>query len=152
MVPCKVTLEDRFRQLLDGDEPPSVGDLAALYDASEPIDFAFLLGEWNGGTFGHGHPLEPYLASIGWAGKAFRAPDDVDPIVCFAENGDRVANAAAGTAHLELCVDRGSQTVSMVYDSRPMRDHFRRISDRIVVGVMEEEGGRGPLYFYLARI
>ena len=108
--------------------------------------------ERNGATFGYGHPLEPYLESIRWAGKTFRAPDDVDPIVCFGANGERVANDAAGTAHLELCTDRGSPTVAMVYDSRPMRDHFRRISDRIVVGVMEQEGGRGPLYFYLARI
>jgi hypothetical protein len=40
----------------------------------------------------------------------------------------------------------------MVYDSQPIFDHFRRISDRIVMGAMDRKGEKAPGYFYLVRL
>jgi hypothetical protein len=33
---------------------------------------------------------------------------------------------------------RGSKTATMVYDAQPMRDHFRRIDDKTVLGAMKK--------------
>jgi hypothetical protein len=47
------------------------------------------------------------------------------------------------------------ETVSaaMIYDDRPIFDHFRYINDNLLAGVMEgkELGDAGPFYFYLKR-
>lgn len=146
-----MSLEDRFRELVDRDAPPTPDELAALYDDAAPVDLDFMTGAWDGGTFSRDHPLEQYLHSIRWAGKTFRAPDDVDPIVCFADDGSRAANDVAGSAHLELNDYRGTKTATMVYDTQPMRDHFRRIDDATVIGAMEREGAEEPGFFYLTR-
>lgn len=39
----------------------------------------------------------------------------------------------------------------MVYDDRPILDHFRLVTDDLMVGVMEGKGlgDDGPFYFYL---
>ena len=47
---------------------------------------------------------------------------------------------------------RLSVTVAMVYDQMPVADHFRRISDSIVIGAMQTRGSDEVGYFYLARL
>ncbi|MDT5126569.1 MAG: hypothetical protein QOH54_2213 [Mycobacterium sp.] len=47
---------------------------------------------------------------------------------------------------------RGSKTATMVYDAQPMRDHFRRIDDKTVLGAMEKDGTNEPGLFYLTRL
>lgn len=47
----------------------------------------------------------------------------------------------------------GTVSTAMVYDDRPIFDHFRYVNDSLVAGVMEGKGleGAGPFYFYLKR-
>jgi hypothetical protein len=142
----------RLKSLLDDGGRPSHAALLGLYDDAEPIDIAFLLGDWAGHAFGTDAPEEKLLASIRWVGKNFRAADDVDPIVCLDDAGERTANPVAGTAHLEMLVHRGAETATMVYEAQPMRDHFRRIDDKTVLGAMEKDGAKGPGFFYLTRL
>lgn len=145
-------LTSRLKALIDNDGRPEHAALLGLYDDAEPIAIAFLLGDWVGHAFGTDAPEEKMLASIRWAGKNFRAADDVDPIVCLDDAGERFANSVVGTAHLEMLAHRGSETATMVYDSQPMRDHFRRIDDKTVLGAMEKDGAKGPGFFYLTRL
>jgi hypothetical protein len=54
-------LTQRLNDLLDNDGRPSEADLLNLYDDAEPIDIAFLLGDWAGHAFGTDSPEENSL-------------------------------------------------------------------------------------------
>jgi Zn-dependent alcohol dehydrogenase len=140
-----------FQALIDGDVPPTLDQLDALYDAAESVDVDNILGEWAGGVFGLGHPVEAQLQQMKWAGKSFLGPDDVAPIVCFDESGQRFANPSFGGANLKMIDYRGSATATMVYQALPMADHFRRVSDTVLIGAMETPGQKRPGYFYLTK-
>ncbi|MEZ0366516.1 alcohol dehydrogenase catalytic domain-containing protein [Mycobacterium sp. pUA109] len=142
----------RFQALVDRDESPTLDELDEVYDAAEAIGVEGVLGEWAGGIFGLGHPVEAQLEAIRWAGKSFAGPDDVAPIVCFDESGQRFANPSFGGARLTMRDYRGSATATMVYQDLPMADHFRRISDTILIGAMETPGQKRPGYFYLTKL
>lgn len=141
-----------LRQLVDTGSEISVERLLALYDALAPVDTAFMLGEWEGGAFRTGHPGEAQLAALGWVGKAFHGEDDVDPIIVRGEQGQRVASPVMGKATLRMVGYRGVSTATMIYDRHPIFDHFRRLGDDSVVGVMDRKGEAAPLCFWLRRL
>jgi Zn-dependent alcohol dehydrogenase len=142
----------RFQCLVEGDAPPTLEELDELYDAADAVDVDSILGEWAGGVFGLGHPAEAQLQQISWAGKSFVGPEDVAPIVCFDETGQRFANPSFGRASLKMTDYRGSATATMVYHELPMADHFRRISNTVLIGAMEAPGQKRPGYFYLTKL
>ena len=47
---------------------------------------------------------------------------------------------------------RGERSAAMVYDRRPIADHFRRIDDDRVLGLMEMRGMERPFFFRLTRL
>lgn len=49
-------------------------------------------------------------------------------------------------------VFRGVLSTVMIYDDRPIFDHFRYVDDNLVAGVMEGKAVEGgDFYFYLTR-
>lgn len=47
---------------------------------------------------------------------------------------------------------RGVLSATMIYDDRPVFDHFRRVNDQVLAGVMEGKAVEGGcFYFYLTR-
>jgi hypothetical protein len=142
----------RFQSLVEGDATPTLDQLDELYSAAESVDIDSILGEWAGGVFGLGHPAEAQLQAIRWAGKSFAGPDDVAPIVCFDESGERYANPSFGGASLRMTEYRGSASATLVYHDLPVADHFRRVSDTILIGAMEAPGEKRPGYFYLTKL
>jgi hypothetical protein len=138
--------------LIAGDRESTVDALHQLFDALAPIDTAFMHGEWEGGVLRTGHPGEQQLAAVGWVGKSFHHDDDVDPIVTRDEQGRRVASPILGKASLRLVHYRGAATATMIYDKHPIFDHFRKIDDDRVLGVMDRKGDRAPLFFHLRRL
>jgi Zn-dependent alcohol dehydrogenase len=145
-------LADRFRDVIDGDHAPNLDELDELYENADSVEIDDVLGEWAGGIFGLGHPVEAQLQTIRWAGKSFAGPDDVAPIVCFDTTGQRFVNHTFGGASLKMADYRGKATATMAYHDLPMADHFRRISDTILIGAMEAKGQKRPGYFYLTRL
>ncbi|MTD45009.1 DUF4334 domain-containing protein [Conexibacter sp. W3-3-2] len=141
---------DRFRELAAGGTPVPVADAHALFDALDAVDCEEMLGEWDGGVIVTGHPGEQQLGALGWAGKSFRGRDDVDPIVCRTADGGREANPILGAATLRAVEHRGVVTATMVYDKHPVFDHFRRVDERTVLGLMDRKGD-APLFFWLTR-
>ncbi|OQE45080.1 hypothetical protein PENCOP_c002G02521 [Penicillium coprophilum] len=111
--------------------PQTMDDLFKQLPPAKPEQ---LLGDWNGGYFDTGHPVATQLADIKWVGKSFKTLEDVDPVVREMVY-DRIASAA------------------MIYDDRPIFDHFRYVNDNLLAGVMEGKGlgHNGPFYFYLQR-
>lgn len=141
----------QFHSLVER-ESLALEPLFELFDALEAIDTPFMLGEWDGGSFRTGHPGEQQLAALGWRGKTFHSDDDVDPIIIHDAAGARTVSPVMGKATLRLVRYRGVSTATMVYDKHPIFDHFRKIDDDLVLGVMDRKGEASPLFFHLRRL
>lgn len=144
--------EARFQQFVDSTREVAIDDLYAFFDSLEAIDTSFMLGEWDGGVFNTGHPGERQLGALRWAGKTFHGENDVDPIISRTAAGAREANPIMGKATLRSVRHRDVVTATMVYDQHPVFDHFRKITDDLVLGVMDRKGDTMPLFFYLRRL
>lgn len=140
--------------------PQTLHDLAAgttleeafaLFDSLDAVAEEELRGDWVGGLVPTGHPGEKMLDRLKWAGKTFRSRDDVDPIVVLDGAGERTASDVMGAATIRMVEFRGVVTATMVYDQHPVFDHFRRLSDDTLLGVMDRKGEDHPLVFSLTR-
>ena len=72
-------------------------------------------------------------------------------LLCADAQGNIAVNNMLGTAQLREVVYRGVCTATMIYDTQPILDHFRKIDDHCVLGAMDRKGDAQPLYFYLQR-
>ncbi len=129
----------------------SIDQLNTIYDQLDTVCCEAMIGQWRGMCFNTGHPGEQKLGAIGWAGKEFRSLNDVSPIMCADDAGKLSPSAIMGAASLRMVEFRGTTTATMVYDQHPIFDHFKRIDDDTVLGVMDAKGEALPLYFLLQR-
>ncbi|HET9890586.1 MAG TPA: DUF4334 domain-containing protein [Mycobacterium sp.] len=121
-----------------------------------PATIEGMLGEWKGGEFQTGHKMNGQLEKAGWYGKTFKSVRDVQPLVCLDADGNKFSNVELGNGEASLWLEdfRGEVTATMVYDGQPVHDHFKKIDDDAVMGIMN---GKGVLdngkyyYFYLER-
>lgn len=141
-----------LHELTDSDAVVPVGAVLARFDELAAIETAFLHGAWAGGLVRTGHPGEQQLGKVRWAGKIFHDDDDVDPIVVLDADGRRAVSAMMGKARLRMVRHRGVVTATMIYDQHPILDHFRRVDDDLVLGVMDRKGDASPLCFWLRRL
>lgn len=76
------------RHRLEGLEPAaSLAEVLAFYDSLPPASLEMMSGRWRGGEIATGHPFDGLLGPSGWYGKAFRSPDDVDPLLFRRKDG-----------------------------------------------------------------
>lgn len=141
-----------FQQLQSSRERLDIAMLQDFFDSLEALPAEFMLGEWDGGVFTTGHPGEKQLSALDWHGKNFHSANEVNPIISHDADGKRVVNPVLGTASLRSVAYRGVVTATMVYDSHPIFDHFRKIDDNTVLGVMDRKGDTMPLFFFLQRV
>jgi hypothetical protein len=146
-----MTPEARFHEFAEAPGPLAANVLFEFFDSLEPVAIESMSGDWNGGVLRTGHPGEQHLGSLAWLGKSFHDADHVDPIIVRGEAGERVVNDFMGKASLRLVQYRGVVTATMIYDKHPIFDHFRRITDDLVIGVMDRKGEPMPLFFWLRR-
>ena len=101
-----------------------------------------MLGEWKGGEFVTGHRMNGQLEKSRWFGKTFNSPDDVQPLVCLDDDGNRFSNVKMGKGEASLWLEefRGEVTATMVYDGQPVHDHFKQVDDHTVMGIMNGKG------------
>ncbi|MEB3961994.1 DUF4334 domain-containing protein [Streptomyces kunmingensis] len=138
--------------------PVDTGELDALWAELETVDAESILGSWRGFAFLTGHPIEKVLAASRWHGKRFDALDDAKPLICRAEDGSLYSDTKAGRGEATLwnVEFRGEVTATMVYDGMAVLDHFKRVDDDTLMGVMNGRpavvlaGGR-HFYFGLER-
>ncbi|MBW0016501.1 MAG: DUF4334 domain-containing protein [Mycobacterium sp.] len=136
-----------------------IGDaeLDDFWASLEPATIDGMIGEWKGGEFATGHKMNGKLAKNGWFGKTFKSAADVQPLVCLDADGNKFSNIEWGKGEASLWLEgfRGEITATMVYDGQPVHDHFKKIDDDAVMGIMN---GKGVLddgryyYFYLERV
>jgi hypothetical protein len=131
-------------------------ELDQFWATLAPATIDAMIGEWKGGEFVTGHKMNGQLEKAGWFGKTFKSAADVQPLVCLDADGNKFSNVAMGKGEASLWLEdfRGEVTATMVYDGQPVHDHFKRIDDNAVMGIMN---GKGVLddgrfyYFYLER-
>lgn len=146
--------QKRFRELRESGGRVDAEELDRIFDALEAVDCEPLLGRWKGGDFDTGHPVTQQLAATGWYGKTFHSLSEVDPLICRGADGELYSDlkTMGGGASLWMVAFRGKVSATMVYDRRPVLDHFRRVDDNTLMGIMNGKGvlheGR-PYYFYL---
>ncbi len=46
---------------------------------------------------------------------------------------------------------RGKSSATMIYDEKPINDHFRKISENMVLGIMDLKSIVQPYFFILER-
>ena len=149
-----MTAEQTVRALIDQPQNTDPVQLAALFAQLEPVSIEFMFGDWRGGELPSGHPMDGGLVTARWHGKSFRSATDVQPLVCLDEDGAKYSNVALGKgeATLRLIDFEGRVTASMVYDGQPVIDHFVKVDDDTVMGVMTGKKLVAPyFYFYLKR-
>jgi hypothetical protein len=136
-------------------------DLDAFWDTLEPTTIDFMIGEWQGGEFQTGHRANGFMKQLNWFGKTFVSAAEAKPLVCLDAEGNKFSNTEAmnGEASLWLEEFRGEVTASMVYDGKPVHDHFKKVDDDTVLGIMNGKGALDTssgvpryLYFYLRRV
>ena len=147
----------KFTEFKERGDQISDAELDDLWASLEPATVDFMIGEWKGGEFLTGHMMNAQLEKVGWFGKSFASTSDVQPLVCLDADGNKYSNKEMGKGEASLWLEefRGEVTATMVYDGQPVHDHFKRIDDDAVMGIMN---GKGVLdngryyYFYLERV
>ncbi|RDH32332.1 GXWXG protein-domain-containing protein [Aspergillus welwitschiae] len=128
------------------------------FDERPPVRPSFMLGEWQGLAVLTGNKLVEVLHSVKWAGKNFYGVDQVEPMVCLDDNGCRFCNPNWGGARIREIKYNDTVSAAMVYNQRPVIDHFRYVDENTVIGVMESldhdksSQDEDRLYFTLERI
>lgn len=114
-------------------------DLDALWADLAPVEVSEMIGSWRGGDFATGHVASAVLEKVRWHGKRFDGPLAAVPLLCRDDQGDLYSNLAAGgggEASLWAVGFRGEVTATMVYDKLPVLDHFKKVDDDTVMGIM----------------
>jgi hypothetical protein len=145
----------RFAELR-GQRDVSTAELDEIWAALEVVRAMDLLGSWKGDEFHTGHKMNGMLKAARWYGKDFKSVDDVDPIVCYDEDGNLFSNneLSLGGASLWDVEFRGEVTATMVYDGQPVLDHFKKVDENTLMGIMDGKRQRATgkyLYFLLER-
>ena len=130
-------------------------ELDEFWATLEPATIDFMIGEWQGGEFDTGHRENGTLALINWFGKTFNSATDAKPLICLDADGNKYSNTENGEASLWMEEFRGEVTATMVFDGQPVHDHFKKIDDHAVMGILNGknalDNGRYA-YFYLERV
>ena len=151
------------------------------FDALQSVKLDFMLGRWKGFEIRTGHLLDGLLEPSGWYGKLFESVDAVHPLLFYGAGKASLyavdpkfvpltaplpRSAALGTmmklarpflqtrsakARIRMIDFRGRSTGTMAYDNKPIFDHFAKIDDRRMLGIMDLKGVRGPYAFCLER-
>lgn len=142
----------RFHELHEQEGPIDVAELDAVWAGLEAVAAADILGSWKGFGFETGHPIGKVLVKSRWHGKRFDAVDDAKPLICVGEDGELFSDTESGSGEASLwnIEFRGEVTATMVYDGRPVFDHFKRVDERTLMGIMNGKGvtDRAGNHFY----
>ena len=124
-------------------------DIWAVLDTVRPEE---ILGEWKGGEFDTGHPVNGQLDQVRWYGKTFVTRTDVKPLICRDDRGELYSNTVLGKGEASLWTVefRGEATATMAYDGQPVFDHFKRVDGTTLMGIMNAKGvtAEGPYYYF----
>lgn len=145
-----------FRRRAESQQVSDPADLDAIWAALPTVTIDEVIGDWRGGELPSGHRLDGSLAQVGWHGKWLRSRYDVAPMVCRGTDGELYSNLeiGKGAASLWNVEFRGELTATMVYDGQPVFDHFKRVDENTLMGIMNGSTSLvrdEHFYFFLVR-
>lgn len=159
----------------------SPDDVLRCFDSLPPAELDFMLGRWRGFEIRTGHRLDGLLEPTGWYGKLFQSADAVHPLLFYGAGkaslyavdpklvpltmpiprsailgplmvmARPLLQTRAPKARMRMIEFRGRMVGTMVYDNKPIFDHFARIDDNRMLGIMDLKGVPGPYAFCLER-
>ncbi|MFD7863562.1 DUF4334 domain-containing protein [Streptomyces sp. NPDC059783] len=142
----------RFQEFRASEGPVPTDELDAIWAVLDTVRPEDVLGTWSGGEFPTGHPLDGMLEEAGWYGKTFVSAHDAKPLMCRNAEGELYSNIELGQGEASLWTVefRGESTATMVYDGRPVFDHFKRVDGTTLMGIMNAKGvpPEGPYYYF----
>lgn len=139
-------VHERWQALRAAAGPLDPDELDAVWADLDVIGAAAMsgiLGAWRGFAFPTGHPIGDRLAKTRWHGKRFDSVHDAKPLICRAEDGSLYSDTKSGNGEASLwqVEFRGEVTATMVYDGMPVLDHFKRVDDDTLMGIMNGKPG-----------
>ena len=172
--------QELFQKILK-DRKGSPRDLLRIYDTLEPVDLAFMQGRWKGYELETGHFMDGLLELTGWYGKIFENADFVHPLLFYTANKKKlyavnplliplqvkfpkvkalgvlmgllrpILQTKKARARMRMIAYRGKVTGTMVYDHKAIMDHFAKIDENTMLGIMDLKGETRPYFFVLER-
>ncbi|SEC43397.1 DUF4334 domain-containing protein [Rhodococcus koreensis] len=147
-----------FHELRQRDAGVSPDELDAVWAALDTVRAEDILGSWKGDDFATGHRLHDKLVAGRWHGKTFHSLEDAKPLICRDADGNLYSDVEGGNGEASLwnIEFRGEVAATMVYDGAPIFDHFKKVDDSTLMGIMNGksalvlDGGR-HYYFLLER-
>lgn len=137
-------------------------ELLDFFDSLPSVGVDEILSKWKGGDFKTGHWGNKSLSDMKWFGKWFKDAFEAYPLVCFNESGQLFSNHVMnGEASLWEVEFRGKVSATMIYDGVPIFDHFRKVDENTLFGLMNGKHVEGYpdvvdngkyYYFFLERI
>ncbi len=144
----------------------------AIFDSLPIVSVDFMLGLWKASGFPTDHPQDGKLESAGWYGKRFTDTNSVDPMIFYANDGEVFSadpvyvtrnlstmkrasdvrneiETKEPKARLRMVEARSRSTASMVYNDLPIIDHFRKVDEDTVLGMMEKPSQQSHNYFFV---
>ena len=156
-----MTTLERFQNLKNRKGRIKDEVLLDLFDSLDCFSCEELHSRWKGGDFETGHWASGVLREMKWFGKWFKTNLDAKPLVCRNDNDQLYSNYVMnGEASLWMVEFRGEISATMIYDGQPIYDHFRKVDDNTILGIMNGKKALGKdvvsngkyYYFYLERI
>ncbi|WOD41466.1 DUF4334 domain-containing protein [Nodosilinea sp. E11] len=136
------------------------------FPTAHPLDGALETYHWRGKRFEHPEHVHPLVFTTATGGTTSVNPLWALPLLGWiervpipkSEGVGRIFQRALGLfstqqscARLRLTHYRGKESATMVYDSLPINDIFRRVDEQTVLGLMDLKGMAQPFFFVLRR-
>lgn len=126
------------------------------------MDGMLSAAEWYGKLFvspEEVHPLLHYLygrravyaVNPGLIPLHWKPPKSITLGRMLVNLGKPLLQTQRGRARLRMTTYRGKTTGTMIYDRQPIFDHFAKIDDRRMFGLMDLKGSSQPFAFVLER-
>lgn len=142
--------QTQFAEFKNSKTKVDFDELEEFFDSLSVITNDEILGKWKGGYIKSGGIVDLTLKDFGfygWIGKSFYSDDKVSALM-HKFLGFKFNIPLIGKAHIREISFRGKVSTAMIYNRLPITDHFRRIDENTLMGVMDLKG-KIIIYFYL---
>ncbi len=159
----------------------TVKEALEIFDRLEMVPEDFMIGRWKGKEIETNHQMDGILVASGWYGKLFLNSEEVHPLLFYTKNKTElyavnprivpmhmkfpksdvvgilmrlvkpILQTKKSTARLRMIEYRNRVTATMCYDEKAILDHFAKIDENRVMGVMDLKGVPDPYIFILER-
>ncbi|MEP0926737.1 MULTISPECIES: DUF4334 domain-containing protein [Cyanophyceae] len=166
----KVTTAEAL-DIFDSLDTVAVSDMIGPWQGSSfptdhPLDGALEAYHWHGKRFDTPEHVHPLIFKTMDGNTASVNPLWTLPLVSWIDRLPIPKSEAMGNifqaslflfstnqscARLRPVIYRGKETATMIYDSLPINDIFRKVDDRTVLGLMDLKGMECPFFFVLQR-